>query len=77
MWFVVLIPYNLPPWKCMKESTFFMTLLIPDLKSHGREIDIYLRPLIEELKQLWTFGCVHMIPLPVVSFSCTQPCSGR
>ncbi|TYJ97044.1 uncharacterized protein E5676_scaffold506G001100 [Cucumis melo var. makuwa] len=56
MWHVVLLPYNLPPWKCMKETNFFMSLLIPDPKSPGREIDVYLQPLIEELKELWTFG---------------------
>ncbi|TYK18968.1 uncharacterized protein E5676_scaffold418G00580 [Cucumis melo var. makuwa] len=56
MWPVVLLPYNLPPWKCMKETNFFMSLLIPGPKSPGREIDVYLQPLIEELKDLWTFG---------------------
>ncbi|KAL0560440.1 hypothetical protein IC582_000845 [Cucumis melo] len=55
MWPVVLLPYNLPPWKCMKETNFFMSLLIPGPKSSGREIDVYLQPLIEELKDLWTF----------------------
>ncbi|KAA0064176.1 CACTA transposable element [Cucumis melo var. makuwa] len=56
MWPVVLLSYNLPPWKCMKETNFFMSLLIPDHKSPGREIGVYLQPLIEELKELWTFG---------------------
>ncbi|KAA0032834.1 uncharacterized protein E5676_scaffold359G00110 [Cucumis melo var. makuwa] len=55
MWHVVLLPYNLPPWKCMKEINFFMSLLIPDPRSSGMEIDVYLQPLIEELKELWTF----------------------
>ncbi|TYK14781.1 uncharacterized protein E5676_scaffold1610G00210 [Cucumis melo var. makuwa] len=48
-------PYNLPPWKCMKETNFFMSLLISDPRSSGRKIDMYLQPLIEELK-VWTFG---------------------
>ncbi|KAA0065572.1 uncharacterized protein E6C27_scaffold90G00100 [Cucumis melo var. makuwa] len=56
MWPVVLLSYNLPPWKCMKETNFFTSLLIPSPKSPGREIDVYLQPLIEELKELWTFG---------------------
>ncbi|KAA0054741.1 uncharacterized protein E6C27_scaffold437G00120 [Cucumis melo var. makuwa] len=56
MWPVVLLLYNLPPWKCMKETNFFMSLLISGPKSPGREIDVYLQPLIEELKELWTFG---------------------
>ncbi|KAL0556508.1 hypothetical protein IC582_005022 [Cucumis melo] len=33
-----------------------MSLFIPGPKSPGREIDVYLQPLIEELKDLWTFG---------------------
>ncbi|TYK23754.1 uncharacterized protein E5676_scaffold1607G00730 [Cucumis melo var. makuwa] len=56
MWPVVLLPYNLSPWKCMKEIKIFMSLLIPDFRSSGREIDVYLQPFIEELKELWTFG---------------------
>lgn len=56
MWPVVLVPYNLPPWKCMKDNFFFMSLLIPDPQSPGKEVDIYLQPLIAELEQLWTVG---------------------
>ncbi|TYK25894.1 uncharacterized protein E5676_scaffold436G001210 [Cucumis melo var. makuwa] len=56
IWPVVLLPYNLPPWKCMKETNFFMSLLIPGPRSLGREINVYLQPLIEELKELLTFG---------------------
>ncbi|KAA0038079.1 uncharacterized protein E6C27_scaffold36G002930 [Cucumis melo var. makuwa] len=56
MWPVVLIPYNLPPWKCMKDSNFFVSLFTPGLRSPGRKIDVYLQPLIEKLKELWTFG---------------------
>ncbi|TYK20349.1 uncharacterized protein E5676_scaffold228G00450 [Cucumis melo var. makuwa] len=56
MWHVVLLPYNLPPWKCMKETNFFMSLLIPCSRSPGKKIDVYIQPLIEELKELWTFG---------------------
>nr|GEY74903.1 hypothetical protein [Tanacetum cinerariifolium] len=52
MWLVILTTYNLPPWLCMKESSFMMTLLIPGPKSLGKDIDVYLRPLIEDLKVL-------------------------
>ncbi|KAA0035764.1 uncharacterized protein E6C27_scaffold403G00390 [Cucumis melo var. makuwa] len=52
MWPVVLILYNLPPLKSIKESNFFMSLLIPNPRTPGREIDVYLRPLIEELTEL-------------------------
>nr|GFB15637.1 hypothetical protein [Tanacetum cinerariifolium] len=38
MWPVILTTYNLPPWLCMKESSFMMTLLIPGPKSPGRTL---------------------------------------
>ena len=56
MWPVILVAYNLPPWKCMKEPFMMMSLLIPGPQSPGREIDVFLRPLIEELKELWFDG---------------------
>jgi hypothetical protein len=56
MWPVILTTYNLPPWMCMKETTFMLTLLIPGPKSPGKDMDVFLRPLIDELKTLWSHG---------------------
>ncbi|XP_038679076.1 uncharacterized protein LOC119980448 isoform X1 [Tripterygium wilfordii] len=56
MWPVVLMSYNLPPWMCMKPPNFIMALLIPGKESPGNDIDVYLQPVIEELKELWDFG---------------------
>nr|XP_033515887.1 uncharacterized protein LOC117280298 [Nicotiana tomentosiformis] len=56
IWPVVLIPYNLPPWLCMKKENFILSMIIPGPESLGDAIDVYLRPLIEELKELWEFG---------------------
>jgi hypothetical protein len=55
-WSVILIPYNLPPWLYEKQSYWIMSMLIPGKKSPGLNIDVYLRPLIEELKELWNTG---------------------
>lgn len=55
-WPVILIPYNLPPWLCMKQSYWIMSMLIPGPKSPGNNIDVYLQPLIDELKELWSNG---------------------
>ncbi|XP_012849503.1 PREDICTED: uncharacterized protein LOC105969303 [Erythranthe guttata] len=52
-WPVIVTPYNIPPWMCMKEPFFFLTLLIPGPSSPGNNIDVYLQPLVEELKELW------------------------
>ncbi|XP_057425376.1 uncharacterized protein LOC130718765 [Lotus japonicus] len=56
VWPVVLIPYNLPPWLCMKQPNFILTLLIPGPKGPGIDIDVYLQPLIDDLKDLWDEG---------------------
>ncbi|XP_077224998.1 uncharacterized protein LOC143858225 [Tasmannia lanceolata] len=55
-WPVVLIPYNLPPWMCMKQPYIMMSLLIPGPSSPGNDIDVYLQPLVEELRELWETG---------------------
>ena len=53
MWPVLIVPYNLPPWACMQESNFMMALLIPGPKSLGKDFDVFLEPLIEDLLDLW------------------------
>ncbi|GJV37299.1 hypothetical protein Tco_1409776 [Tanacetum coccineum] len=64
MWPVILTTYNLPPWLYMKESSFMLTLLIPGPKSPGKDIDVYLRPLIKDLKLLGDRKGVETIDIP-------------
>ncbi|GJY66186.1 leucine-rich repeat protein [Tanacetum coccineum] len=52
IWPVFVVPYNLPPWKCMKDPYMFMSMLIPGPKT-PTNIDVYLQPLIDELNDLW------------------------
>ena len=52
-WPVTLCMYNLPPWLCMKRKFIMMPVLIPGPKQPGNDIDVYLRPLVEELLLLW------------------------
>lgn len=52
-WPVLLIPYNLPPWQCMKNPNIILSLLISGPKAPGNDIDVYLQPLIDELQKLW------------------------
>ncbi|KAM6575504.1 hypothetical protein CsatA_023831 [Cannabis sativa] len=56
LWPVICVPYNLPPWKCMSSESLLLTLLIPGPSSPGKDIDVFMRPLIDELKQLWETG---------------------
>jgi hypothetical protein len=53
MWPVFLIPYNFPPWECMEQSNFMMGLLIPGPTCPGKDMDLFLQPLIDELLDLW------------------------
>ncbi|KAL5562930.1 hypothetical protein UlMin_032677 [Ulmus minor] len=56
MWPVVLTMYNFPPWLCMKPEYLMLSLLIPGPQSPEKDMDVFLRPLIEELKELWENG---------------------
>ncbi|KAI5327468.1 hypothetical protein L3X38_026864 [Prunus dulcis] len=49
-WPNFVFPYNLPPWKCMKKEYMMLT------EDPSRSIDVNLRPLVDELKDLWTNG---------------------
>jgi hypothetical protein len=51
-WPVMLVPYNVPPWMCMKQSSFILSLVISRPKSPEMDIDVYLQTLIEELQEL-------------------------
>ncbi|KAL9669472.1 hypothetical protein QQ045_007019 [Rhodiola kirilowii] len=57
-WPVMVTPYNLPPWMCMKTRYMWLTVLIPGPRNPKKRIDIYLRPLIDDLLVLWNSG-VH------------------
>jgi hypothetical protein len=49
-WPVFAVPYNLPPSLCMKFEFMFFCLIVPGLEAHGPQINVMLKPLIEELK---------------------------
>jgi hypothetical protein len=55
-WPMMLVPYNLSPWMCMKQTSFILSLIIHGLSSPGMGIDVYLQLLIEELQELWNVG---------------------
>ncbi|CAH9081963.1 unnamed protein product, partial [Cuscuta epithymum] len=55
-WPVLLIIYNLSPWLCMKRKYVMLSLLISGPKQPGNDIDVYLCPLVEDLKRLWEEG---------------------
>jgi hypothetical protein len=52
-WPVFVIPYNLPPSLCMKYEFIFLCLIIPSPYYPRKKLNVMLKPLIEELKELW------------------------
>ena len=56
IWPVFLIPYNLPPWMCMKRTNFILSLLIPGPKAPGGDMDVYLEPLVDDLVDMYYHG---------------------
>ena len=56
-WPVLILNYNLPPWMTTKKHFIMLALIIPGKKSvTGDNFDVYLQPLLEELKILWHQG---------------------
>ena len=52
-WPVILFIYNLSPGLCMKRKYMMLSMMISGPKQPGNDIDVYLKPLDEDLKLLW------------------------
>jgi hypothetical protein len=52
-WLVFAIPYNLPLTLCMKYEHMFLCLIVPSSNNHGPQLNVMMKWLIEEFKQLW------------------------
>jgi hypothetical protein len=55
-WHVTLCMFNLPSWLCMKRKYIMMPVLIQGPKQLGNDIDVYLRPLVDEFLLFWKEG---------------------
>jgi hypothetical protein len=52
-WPMFTVPYNLPPSLCMKCEFMFLCLIVPGPDHPGPKLNVMLKPLIGELKELW------------------------
>lgn len=41
---------------CMKDPYMFLTIVVPGPKNLSKHQDVFLSPLIDELKMLWSIG---------------------
>jgi hypothetical protein len=47
------MPYNPPPNKYLKQGFIFLALVILGHKELNKQMNIFLRSLMEEMKELW------------------------
>jgi len=59
-WPVISTIYNLPPYLCQKRRYLLLTMIISGLKQPGNDIDVFLEPLMEDMKMLWEEGVKMM-----------------
>ena len=69
----LLVIYNLPPGLCMKRKYMMLSMMISDPKQPGNDINVYLSPLIEDLKLMWDQG-VQVLDEFAMKLSSCMPC---
>jgi len=52
-WPIIVTPYNLPPEMCMTKPCMFLSCIIPGPTNPTDGIDVFLQPLVDDLKRLW------------------------
>ena len=55
-WSVFIIIYNFSYWLCMKRKYVMFSMMISGLRQPENYIDVYLSPLIKDLRLLWNDG---------------------
>jgi hypothetical protein len=57
-WPVFVVPLNFPPEMCTKRNNIILALVIPGRENPGKNFNVYMQPLIDELLNLWESGAV-------------------
>lgn len=67
-WPVTLTLFNLPPWIATKKFFLMLSLLIPGPQSvTGKQFDVFIQPLLDELQSLWNGVKAYDICEPIGS----------
>nr|XP_020159405.1 uncharacterized protein LOC109744661 [Aegilops tauschii subsp. strangulata] len=54
-WPVFVIPLNLPPSAIMQCKTMFLSLIIPGPEYSGKNLSVFMQPLVDDLHHSWYF----------------------
>ena len=65
-WPVVVINNNIPPWLSMKNEHLMLALIVPS-RRQVKNMDVYLQPLVDELKELWDGINVYYVSRPIAA----------
>ena len=63
-WPVVVINNNIPPWLFVKNGNIMLALIVP-CRIQVKNMDVYLQPLVDELKELWDGINVYDVSRPI------------
>ena len=55
-WPVFVIPLNLPPGVLMTRKTMFLSLIIPGPDYPGKNLSVYMQPIVDDLNHSWHHG---------------------
>jgi hypothetical protein len=55
-WPVFVIPRNLPPGVVMQRKTIFLSLIIPGPEYPGKNLSVFMQPLVDDLRHSWHHG---------------------
>ena len=74
-WPVFVIPLNLPPGVLMTRKTMFLSLIIPGPNYPGKNLSVYMQPIVDDLNLSWHHGkLTYRRQTSTCKFGCSIPC---
>ena len=66
VWPIVVINNNKPPWLSVKNEHIMLDIIVPG-RIQAKNMDVYLQPLVDELKELWDGINVYDVSRPIAT----------
>ena len=65
-WPIVVINNNIPPWFSMKNEHLMLALIVLG-RRQVKNMDVYIQPLVDELKEIWDGINVYDVSRPIAT----------
>ena len=66
VWPVAVINNNIPPWLFVKNEYLMLALIVTG-RRQVKNMDVYLQPLVDELKELWERIHMYDVSRPIAT----------